>query len=56
MLTLFFFFTLVAGPRRSLNLKLGDTKESMTLNTKPYTQNPKPLTLNPQPYTLNPQP
>ena len=41
----FFFFTLVAGPRRSL-----------TRNPEPETRNPKPETRNPKPETRDPKP
>ena len=66
-LQLFFFFTLVTGPRRSLSLKLGDTNGSTSAaatlppprratagqRSLPY---PTPSTLNPDPRTPHLQP
>jgi len=62
-----FFFTLVTGPRRSLSLKLSDTrvrpypcafatKSEFALSPQPDTLNPKPKTRNPKPETRNPKP
>ena len=61
----FFFFTLVTGPRRSLSLKLSDTRvyepqirgaEGAALNPQPSASNPQPSTLKLKPQTLNPPP
>jgi len=42
-LNFFFFFTLVAGPKRSLRLKLSDTKVyEPQMNPEPHTLTPNP--------------
>ena len=68
-LALFFFFTLVTGPRRSLSLKLSDARvydSQIRARLAPRTPNPnhtlaqgvggRARTLHPDPPTLNPEP
>ena len=64
----FFFFTLVTGPRRSLSLKLGDTRvyephiqarKSETRNSNPRNRGERVVpnaSPHPTPYTLHPTP
>ena len=57
--TPFFFFTLVTGPRRSLSLKLSDTRvyePQIRARLGTTGSNPAPSTLHPAPYTLHPKP